>query len=70
MRIVILSNGAGIWANASDAFEISPSLRPVGTFQEGPPFNKNETTNGVGKINMYITISGFVSFIIKIEFLQ
>ena len=35
----MLSVGAGIWANASEAFDNSPSRRPVGTFQEGPPFN-------------------------------
>lgn len=36
-RVVKLLNGDGMLAFASDTFEITPSLRPVGTFQNGPP---------------------------------
>ncbi|MFS8003281.1 hypothetical protein Hanom_Chr13g01212181 [Helianthus anomalus] len=62
MRVVMLSNGAGISANDSDATDITPSLWPVGTFQEGPPFNKTER-------NQYVCIR--VRFMVmKYEFLR
>jgi len=38
VRAVKFDVGAGMLANASDELEINPSLRPVGTFQNGPPF--------------------------------
>jgi len=36
---VILLVGGGMLANASAAFDILPSLLPVGTLQFGPPYN-------------------------------
>jgi len=38
VRALKLNVGAGMLANASDELEINPSLRPVGTFQNGPPY--------------------------------
>ena len=38
-RLVKLLVGGGMLANASDAFDILPSLLPVGTLQLGPPYN-------------------------------
>lgn len=37
LRVVKLKLGAGMLFLASVALEINPSLRPVGTFQNGPP---------------------------------
>lgn len=42
-RVEKLLVGAGIWANASEEFEISPSLLPVGTLQVGPPYSFPKT---------------------------
>jgi hypothetical protein len=39
-RVVKLLVGAGMSAKASEELEIVPSLRPVGTFQKGPPCGK------------------------------
>ena len=38
VRALKLNVGAGMLANASDELENNPSLRPVGTFQNGPPY--------------------------------
>ena len=41
-RLDKLLVGGGIFANASEAFDIFPSLLPVGTFQKGPPYHANK----------------------------
>lgn len=47
-RVVKLLVGAGMSAKASEELEIVPSLRPVGTFQNGPPcFNSKHNIEHV-----------------------
>lgn len=36
---MILANGGGMLDKASEDLDIIPSLRPVGTFQYGPPYS-------------------------------
>lgn len=61
----MLSDGAGIWFNASEAIDTVPSLRPVGTLQEGPPFD--ETKNNVEELekNKSLWLLMFLTKIVK-----
>lgn len=44
-------------ANASDAFDILPSLLPVGTLQFGPPYNIcKDTFMMINTYHLYITM--------------
>ena len=55
-RELKLNVGAGICLLASEALEIKPSLRPVGTFQNGPPCHKSKEI-----IQQYQHIGGWLT---------